>query len=339
MNGANLVCSACLILCSVWAQAAADDKEWLMLLEKTDGAYQKGQYLAACDFAQQALRAARTFPHNDIRRAVTLRHIGTLSGTLGRYAEAEAAYVEAIHILEGNVGQRYQLAQVQHDLARVYMQFGARYAQAEKLMERVLALGIEVVGPDHPDVAGMLANLASARMMLRKDLQAQALLDRALTVLENSPPQYQTEKASILANLGFLSFWRGDATEALSYMERSVTLNETALGPNDPELITGLLNLARLRLELHDVGAAEAPVRQALLIAERSLGPDHPVLYQVLSTYALILRKSGRKADALPLERRAKAVLAANPDQAANLTVHVTGLFDRGKGRGKRLVE
>lgn len=335
-----LLCWSWLLL--VWCAAAQDGqpgaKEWQILRDAAHQAYQQGRYQAALDTSHRALRAAESFGPKDVRRAITLHQNGIIGAALGRYADAESAYVEAMVILDANPPERYLLAQLLHHLARVYMESGGRYAQAERVMRRALALGLATVGPTHPDVAGLLANLASAEMMLRKDEEAQAHFQQALTILENSPPQYHPEKASILSNLGFLSLWRGDSPGALLYLEKSVALNEAALGSGHPELIPSLLNLARLRLRLQHTAAAQDPARHALAIAEQRLGPAHPMLYQALSTYAGVLRKSRRRSEARKLESRAKAVLAANPEHAAQSTVHVTDLLDLATARMK-LVE
>jgi tetratricopeptide (TPR) repeat protein len=309
----------------------AQDQDWLALFRHSTETHAAGQYQAALEFALRALRAAETFGPRDVRRALTLKRVGLLYGALGRYTESQSVYRQAISILEGNPEERFLLAQALEGLSLVLMQAGRRYQEAESLMLRAAAIGAEVRGRDHPDVAAMLANLASAQMMLRKDAEAEAQFQRALSLLETNPQQYQSERAAILSNLGFLAFWQGNSSGADSYLARSVALYEEKLGRNHPELITPLLNLARLRLELKNTKEAEVSVRRAMTIAEGGSGANHSVSYQVFSTYAAVLRGAGRKREARQMKARANEILAANPAEVANLTVHVADLYARKK--------
>jgi tetratricopeptide (TPR) repeat protein len=324
----------CLFLIFVWVVPVfpfAQDQEWPALFRHAGEAYEAGQYQAALELALSALQAAEKFGPTDVRLAVTLKRVGLLHRVLGRNTESQRAYERAISILEDNPQERFLLAQTLDGLSLVWMQSGRRYAQAERLMQRAVAIGCDVRGPDNRDLAGMMANLASAQMMLRKDSEAQVLFQRALAILEKSPPQYQLERAGILANLGFLAFWHGDTSGAHSYLEGSVAAYEEVLGRNHPELITPLLNLARLRLELRRPKEAEAPVLQAFAIAERGLGANHPSFYQIFSTYSAVLRSSGRKREARQMEARANEILIANPAEVANFTVNISDLHERGK--------
>jgi hypothetical protein len=280
------------------------------------------------------VRAAEAFGLKDVRVAVTLTRVGLAYAVLGRFSESERAYVRALSVLEESPGDRLLLAQVLEGRALVQLHSGG-YARAKGLMERAVAIGSEVHGSDHPDVAGMLANLASAQMMLRKDSEAQALFERALAIVEAGPPQYQEERAGIIANLGFLAFWRGDMSVANSYLQRSVTVYEAQVGRHHPKMITPLLNLARLRLELRDPKDAEGLILQAMAIAQGSFGATHPALYELYGTYADVLRGTGQKKAARQMEALAKAILAANPADVERLTVDISGLYSRKRTTGR----
>jgi|GEM_PF-4998247 len=68
-------------------------------------------------------------------------------------------------------------------------------------------------------------------------------------------------------------------------------------------------NLA-LIYRLGDFPAADALYRDSIAGLESALGNDYPHLGVLLGEYAQLLRKTGGKAEAKGLERRAKAVLA-----------------------------
>ena len=48
--------------------------------------------------------------------------------------------------------------------------------------------------------------------------------------------------------------------------------------------------------------------KRSLAIDEKALGPDHPNVAQSLDNYAALLRATGRTAEAVKMEARAKAI-------------------------------
>ena len=72
---------------------------------------------------------------------------------------------------------------------------------------------------------------------------------------------------------------------------------------------------------------ADSLYRRALGIAEKSLGSNHPDVAQTLADYALLLRKTKRKSEAVALNARAREILARNPAlRSAQQTVDVQDL-------------
>ncbi len=61
-----------------------------------------------------------------------------------------------------------------------------RYAEAELLYKRALEIREKALGPDHPDVANSLNNLASLYDEQGRYGEAEPLLKRALTILEKA---------------------------------------------------------------------------------------------------------------------------------------------------------
>ena len=61
-----------------------------------------------------------------------------------------------------------------------------RYAEAEPLYKRALAIGEKALGPDHPDVAQSLNNLASCTTHQGRYAEAEPLYKRALAIREKA---------------------------------------------------------------------------------------------------------------------------------------------------------
>ena len=71
--------------------------------------------------------------------------------------------------------------------AGTFLQVHARPADAKPLLERVLAIAEATNGPDHPDVATGLNNLASILQDLGQAGTARPLMKRALTIKQAWP--------------------------------------------------------------------------------------------------------------------------------------------------------
>ena len=68
-----------------------------------------------------------------------------------------------------------------NNLALMYQHQG-QYAQAEPLYERSLAILGKAVGPDHPDVATVLENLATLYRVTNRRKEAKVLKKRAAMI-------------------------------------------------------------------------------------------------------------------------------------------------------------
>jgi tetratricopeptide (TPR) repeat protein len=170
---------------------------------------EQGKYGSAHPVAVEALSEAERVDPGGARTGLTLNQIGLLYRSMGRRLDAENAYLRAIRILKADPSQRLGCNNAMYNLASLYMEYGNRYLQAERLMRDILKEGLALLGPDHPDVGAMLANPGSALMMQRRIREASAVFEEALAMLEMSPASHRPNIASILSNLGCLKFQQG----------------------------------------------------------------------------------------------------------------------------------
>jgi tetratricopeptide (TPR) repeat protein len=84
---------------------------------------------------------------------------------------------------------------------------------------------------------------------------------------------------------------------------------------------TELNNLAELYFAMGRLCEAESLYRRSLDITERAYGPSHEKVAIALTNYAVLLRKTKRKAEARELEKRAKAIRDDSTDKYGRLTV------------------
>ncbi|MFQ5695897.1 MAG: tetratricopeptide repeat protein, partial [Terriglobia bacterium] len=97
----------------------------------------------------------------------------------GRYAEAEKPWQAALKEAEGFGPEDPRLATTLNTLAALYQAQG-RYAEAEPLSKRAIAIDEQVLGPDHPDLAKALNTLAALYYAQGQYTEAEPLSKRAI---------------------------------------------------------------------------------------------------------------------------------------------------------------
>ncbi|NEX23892.1 tetratricopeptide repeat-containing protein, partial [Thiorhodococcus mannitoliphagus] len=112
-------------------------------------------------------------------------------------------------------------------LALFYARQG-RYAEAEPLYKRVLTLGENAVGPEHPDVATSLDNLASLYGSQGRYAEAESFHKRALALREEALGLEHPDVAVSLNNLGSLYESQGHYAKAEPLHKQALVLSEQA---------------------------------------------------------------------------------------------------------------
>ncbi len=119
------------------------------------------------------------------------------------YAEAEKLLLAALKEAEKFGNQDPRLPTSLNNLAELYLTQG-KYAQAEPLYQRALAIREKALGPEHPDVATSLNNRALLYDEQGKYAQAEPLYQRALAVLEKALGPEHPQVATVLENYATL---------------------------------------------------------------------------------------------------------------------------------------
>ena len=98
--------------------------------------------------------------------------------------------------------------------------------QAEPLLRRALAITEKTLGPEHPDTATTLNNLATFYTTTGAPAQAEPLYHRALAIREKVLGPEHVATATVLQNLGMLSWTIDKPMTALPLLERVQTIHE-----------------------------------------------------------------------------------------------------------------
>lgn len=184
----------------------------------------------------------------------------------------------------------------------------ARYAEAEPLMRRALAINESHFGLDHPNVSVTLNNLARLLNATDRHLEAESLIRRALAIDLTSLGPDHFEVAIDLNNLAQVLKATNRLDDAEPLMQRALTILETCLGADHARVAAQLNNLAQLLQDTNRLAEAEPLIRRALAIDESSFGPVHPNVARDLNNLAQLLQDTNRLIEAEPLMRRALAI-------------------------------
>jgi tetratricopeptide (TPR) repeat protein len=107
-----------------------------------------------------------------------------------------------------------------------------RYADAEPLYQRALALTERLLGPEHPHTAASLNNLAELYRSQGRYAEAEPLCQRALALRERVLGPDHPDIAASLDHLAGLYRAQGRYAAAEPLFQRALALYERAFGPN-----------------------------------------------------------------------------------------------------------
>ena len=217
-----------------------------------------------------------------------------------------------------------------------YFHGRAAYSAARPLFERALAIREKALGPEHPDTATSLNNLAVLLQDQGDLAAARPLFERALAIREKALGPEHPDTATSLNNLAVLLQDQGDLAAARPLYERALAIREKALGPEHPDTATSLNNLAVLLQDQGDLrGGAAALSSARWRSARRRSAPSIPTRRRASTTSPALLQDQGDLAAARPLYERAlaireKALGPEHPDTATSLNNLAALLQDQG---------
>jgi CHAT domain-containing protein/Tfp pilus assembly protein PilF len=183
-----------------------------------------------------------------------------------------------------------------------------QYAAAIPLAERSLAIWEKVLGPEHPDVASSLNNLAELYRAQGNYSQAEPLYQRSLVIKEKVLGPEHPNVASSLNNLANLYQAQGNYSQAEPLYQRSLAIWEKVLGKEHPDVATSLNNLAELYKAMGKYSQAEPLYQRSLAIREKVLGKEHPDVAASLNNLASLYQDMGNYSQAEPLYQRSLAI-------------------------------
>ncbi len=176
-----------------------------------------------------------------------------------------------------------------------------KYREAIPLTKKALAIREKALGPDHPDVATILSNLAELYRAAGNYTEAEPLLQRSLEIKEKNQGPEHPDLAYSFNSLAMLYKARGNYSQAETIYQRALAIWEKSLGRDHPNVAVTLDNIASLYYSQERYAEAEPLLQRALSIFEEALGPEHLNVAINLTTTAAVYESQGkyREAEAL----------------------------------------
>ncbi len=183
------------------------------------------------------------------------------------------------------------------------------YAEAERAFQAAVRKA-EEFGLEDRRVAVSLSQLAQVYAGQGKHTEAEPVYLQALKIYQAVHGENHADVAATLNNLGVLHRMYGQYAEAEPLLARALAIKEKLLGPEHADVALGAANLGQLWVVQGQPEKAEPFYRRALAIRQRALGPSHPEVAKTLEDLANVLRKLGRKDEAMALDIQAREIRA-----------------------------
>ena len=208
-----------------------------------------------------------------------------------------------------------------------------KYEEAARVGERAVSIGEQAFGPDHPDFASDLHNLALVYKDLGNYVRALSLAQQAVGIMEKARGPDHPDTAHALTNLANVYDSLGDYSRALSLHQRALAIREKNFGSEHMDTAGSLTNLANVYDSLGNYAQAISLFQQALAIQEKVLGPNHPDLGDTLTNLAVTYSNLGDFDRVASLEQRALTIAQKNwgPEHPETLTLlhNIAATYDR----------
>ena len=281
------------------------------LLVRVETAYEVSHPLIHA-YARQVLlaRLEETQQRALVERFVTVlaEHFPDVTQLNWARSEQLVPHIQACFALMEQKGMILGEAALLFNRAGEYLLARAQYEQAAVFFERARAIFEQVLGPEHPDTAAILANLARLYRVQGQYEQAAPLYLHALTVYKQAFGPGHPNTATMLSNLAQLYRAWGKYEQAASLFEQALAVDEQMLGPEHPNTAAILDNLASLYYQQGKYEQAEELYQRAIHVKGQVLGLEHPDTATTLNNLASLYHEQGKYEQAEELYQRALTI-------------------------------
>lgn len=238
---------------------------------------------------------------------------GQKAAAQGQHVEAARLFALAVQEAEKSGKEDERLAASLTGLGLAYSA-QRKFAEAEPVLQRAVAVKEHLLGPAHPDFARALLDLGALYRMKSEHAKAEPPIRRAVGILEKALGPEHPEVAGNLTNLGGRLRDQGKFAEAEPLLKRALAIREKILRPDNPDVVRSMLGLANLYADQKKYAEAEPLLQRCVTVLDsiKAYGSGYPNLPDTLRLYAELLRNTGRAGEAEKMEARAGALRPAS---------------------------
>ena len=225
---------------------------------------------------------------------------GAIAYQRGDYRRAATSFAAALKEAEALGEADPRFATTINNLALMFMKEG-RYAEAEPLYRRSLAVHEKALGPDHPSVGTTLNNLAGLFEAQGRYAEAEPLYRRTLSINEKALGPDHPSVGTTLGNLAFLYRRQQRWEEGLGLARRATQSLAARFDSRDDAGRAAVLAEQRTRawnFELHVSLLRGAAVSDAAAAAAAAEALEVAQLARATDTAEQLARMSARHASA-----------------------------------------
>lgn len=179
----------------------------------------------------------------------------------------------------------------------------------EARYERMIAIDIKALGPNHPTVANDLYGLSLLYISQQRYAEAEPLLLRALSIYQATYGSDSTLVKTVQSALASVCSKLGDPNKAAALYNTVLKQGQIA----DPNNLATAKTLNELGFLYYSQGRLEdacTVYQWALASTEAAVGKNNPLVAACLTDYASVLSKLGRTSAADEMRKRAAAISA-----------------------------
>jgi serine/threonine protein kinase/tetratricopeptide (TPR) repeat protein len=206
----------------------------------------------------------------------------------------------AVRIDKGFDAQPLVEASIRQTIGDTYKALGL-YPEAQRHLERALALQDKVLTRDHRDRLHTLNNLAEVYWYQGKYEQAEPLFTAALAGRRRVLGETNRDTLSTTTNVAALNWAQGKLPDAESLYTKALDVMRKVLGPEHPDTLLTMNNLALLYRTQNKLPQAEPLYTRALEGRSKVLGAEHPDTLSTMNNLAALYTVQGKldQAEAL----------------------------------------
>ena len=265
-----------------------------------------GEYQRALALMERALRIRSSLlsnSHPDVAKSHF--NLANVLHDLGEYRKAYEHYINAAELfrnIPGHASPEYatslhNLAVTRHD------QFALEY------IRKALRMRLDLLGPDHPDVAESYLAIGNYYLQQNDFLNAENYFTASLTLVRQYDQQHTHQTTGILHNIGNGFRVLGDLDQAELILQDALIIYNSLYEETHTHIALAKKSLADVYRDKEDYPNAEDMYEKALATLHEAVGDDHPLRRPIIQEQAAMYTRMGDHEKAEPLLREVLSLL------------------------------